>query len=190
MLSSKTGPWKVRVRFEALAMTAPNGPNPKMSYANHGLNHVMDSRRISTFWRLILLIPALVGFCIWWTAFSLVPNPNRVGTHTQLGLAECPMMARTGGACPTCGMTTAAAWLARGHLQDSLRSNPAGLPLFGLAITTAGWLGLCSFKGRIVGFENWDRPLALCSGGLFSIALTCWLIRLSQAAQQATVAGP
>lgn len=171
-------------------MTAPKGPNPRMSHANHGLNHVMDPRRISTLWRLLLLIPALVGFSIWGTAFSLVPNPNRVGTHTQLGLAECPTMARTSVPCPTCGMTTAAAWLARGHLQDSLRSNPAGLPLFGLAISTAGWLGFCSYKGRIVGFDNWDRPLALYSGGLFTIALTCWAIRLSQAAQQASGNSP
>ncbi len=171
-------------------MNAPKGPNPRLSFTDHGLDHGTDPRRISTLWRSLLLIPTLAGIGIWWMAFSLVPSPNRFGTHTQLGLAKCPTMAQTGVPCPTCGMTTAAAWLARGHFRNSIKSNPAGLPLFGLAISATAWLGFCSYKGRIVGFDNWDRPLALCSGGLFSIALTCWAIRLSQAAQQASFHSP
>ena len=180
----------VRVGFEAHAMIAVMGPNSKETGLGYGDGHNLNSRRIPIVWRVLLLIPGFAGLAVWALAVSLVPSPNHLGTHTQLGLPECPTMVQTGYPCPTCGMTTAAAWLARGHIRDSLDSNPAGLPIFSLAIRGLIWLGFCSLKGQIVVFEDWDRPLVLCTAGLFSIALTTWAIRLCQITQWPASSGP
>lgn len=60
----------------------------------------------------------------------LSPSPTGVGTHEQLGLPPCGLLALTGLPCPACGMTTAFAHLAHFDVLASLRANPMGLPLF------------------------------------------------------------
>lgn len=131
-------------------------------------------------WRTLLLLIPVAGLGLWAGLIRLSPSHAGLGTHVQLGLAPCPTLATTGQPCPTCGMTTAAAWLARGRVQQAARSNPAALPLFGLAMLAAAWAGACAVRGRLVWFANWDRPLELWAVGSFLIAAATWLVRMGQ----------
>lgn len=60
----------------------------------------------------------------------LTPATNGVGTHEQLGLPPCGILALTGWPCPACGLTTAFAHLAHFDPVASVTANPLGLPLF------------------------------------------------------------
>lgn len=60
------------------------------------------------------------------TAFILPPSPNGVGTHREMGLFPCAMLATTGVPCPSCGMTTSFSWFYKGNLVASLYTQPAG----------------------------------------------------------------
>lgn len=79
-----------------------------------------------TVW-LVLLCTAVSVLVI---ARVLTPAASGVGTHEQLGLPPCGILALTGWPCPACGLTTAFAHLA--HLQPiaSVSANPMGVPLF------------------------------------------------------------
>jgi len=131
-------------------------------------------------WRTLLMVIPLAALGVWGLLLGLSPSPARLGTHVQLGLAPCPTLAATGRPCPTCGMTTAAAWLARGRVAEAASANMAALPLFGLVILAAAWAGACAVRGRLVWFENWDRPLELWAVGSFLIAAATWLVRVGQ----------
>src|SRR5438105_1225691 len=74
-------------------------------------------------------------------AAPLTPDAGGMGTHTQLGLAPCQWLARTGIPCPSCGMTTSLAWFVRGHLLESLYVQPMGAVLAALACCCV-WGGL------------------------------------------------
>lgn len=81
-------------------------------------------------------------------AASLRPSPDGYGSHTELGLARCQFLDRTGLPCPSCGMTTSWAWFARGNVEASLYVQPMGTVL---AILTACcfWVALyCAATGR------------------------------------------
>ena len=72
----------------------------------------------------------------------LTPSPSGVGTHrASLGMPPCNFLQTTGLPCPSCGMTTSFAWLARGNLAASAYVQPMGAVL---AILAAGsvWGGL------------------------------------------------
>ena len=74
-------------------------------------------------------------------AARLKPDAGGMGTHTQLGLAPCQWLARTGIPCPSCGMTTSFAWFVRGNLAASVYVQPMGSVLAALAATCV-WVGL------------------------------------------------
>jgi hypothetical protein len=77
----------------------------------------------------------VIGLCA-----TLTPNPTGDGTHEQLYLAPCGFKQATGYPCPTCGMTTAFAAMARFQVLDALRYQPFGAALFiGLILAAAGW---------------------------------------------------
>lgn len=81
-------------------------------------------------------------------ASTLLPNPDGMGTHRELGLAPCHWLQVTGMPCPSCGMTTSWAWFARGNLTASFYIQPMGTVL---AIIAAAcfWGGLyIAFTGR------------------------------------------
>ena len=69
----------------------------------------------------------------WW----LDPDPAGVGTHTQLHIPRCGWIDTIGIPCPTCGMTTAFAHAADGHLLRSFMTQPAGAVV---ALATAATL--------------------------------------------------
>ena len=56
----------------------------------------------------------------------LKPSPDLYGTHTQLGLPPCPMMAIFHVRCPGCGLTTSFSATAHGKFAMAFRAHPAG----------------------------------------------------------------
>lgn len=84
--------------------------------------------------RLLALLPlagasGLLGVAAW-----LQPASGGVGTHEQLALPPCGWVLAMDLPCPTCGMTTAFAHAADGHLLASFFTQPLG---FVLALATA-----------------------------------------------------
>src|SRR3954466_2501001 len=77
----------------------------------------------------------LLGLLI--TAARLTPDPRGLGTHRQLGLPPCTVVAWFGVRCPSCGMTTAWAHMVRGQLASAVRANCGGA-LLALAAIAAG----------------------------------------------------
>ena len=57
-----------------------------------------------------------------------------MGSHVALGLPPCGFLLWFELPCPTCGLTTAFAHLARLQLTASLRAHPLGVPLFAAAV--------------------------------------------------------
>jgi len=60
----------------------------------------------------------------------LQPSPDRVGTHTQIGLPPCPFLHFTGIPCPSCGLTTSVSHSARLHFYEAIITQPFGLIVF------------------------------------------------------------
>jgi hypothetical protein len=71
-------------------------------------------------------------------ASFLKPSAAGHGTHEQLGLPPCTMLAVTGHPCPTCGMTTALAAMAHAQWLPAWRAQPFGAAL-ALAAAALVW---------------------------------------------------
>jgi len=56
----------------------------------------------------------------------LHPDERGLGTHEQLHLGACNVLATTGWPCPTCGMTTSFSALAHGQVGLAFRAHPFG----------------------------------------------------------------
>jgi len=76
---------------------------------------------------VVVALPTLTVLAI---ARHLQPDPAGVGTHTQLGLGRCPVLALTGYPCPMCGMTTTFALMADLRPVDAALNQPFGVVLF------------------------------------------------------------
>ena len=88
-------------------------------------------------------LSALLG-----VARALEPNPLGHGTHQQLGLPPCTFMMLFNRPCPSCGMTTAWAWLMRGQVAAATRANAAGTLLGVMAVIGVPWLLVSAARGR------------------------------------------
>ena len=99
---------------------------------------------------------ALAAVAILVVAARLAPGDRRLGTHRQLGLPPCGFVTMTGFPCPTCGMTTAHAFMVHGRILDALRSHVAGSMM---AVGMVGVLVIalcCAVTGRYAAV-NWYR---------------------------------
>jgi hypothetical protein len=76
--------------------------------------------------RLVGAVAAIIAAALLGVAAWLRPAENGVGTHTQLALPGCQWVTIMDLPCPTCGMTTAFAHAADGHLLASVRAQPLG----------------------------------------------------------------
>lgn len=81
----------------------------------------------------------------------LTPSPSGYGTHTQLFLPPCLFHAITHLPCPTCGLTTSFAHLARGEVVAALHSNLLGPLVFILAVLQIPY--------RLIAIVTRHRPL-------------------------------
>src|SRR5262245_15153515 len=82
-----------------------------------------------------LALAAMLAVAVW-----LTPNERGFGTHQQLGLPECSVLAAFHIRCPACGMTTSWAYTVRGQLWRAATANCGGMLLAIGAILLAPWL--------------------------------------------------
>lgn len=121
--------------------------------------------------RLLALMIGLACLTVMVTAARLNPSPTGIGTHTELGLDQCQFALRTGLPCPSCGMTTSFAWLARGNLLAAFYVQPMGA-LLGLLTILATWTGFyVAVTGRAV-----YRLIALGPSRYYVPGLLAWAI--------------
>jgi len=108
----------------------------------------------------------------------LEPDPQGYGTHRQLGLPPCTIVALTGKRCPTCGMTTAWANVVRGRLPAALGANVGGTLLCLIALVLAPSLLLAAVRG----YRPWWLPgvegAAWLLAAVSAVTLIDWTIRL------------
>ena len=77
-------------------------------------------------YRIWAAVIGLLCLAVLLAAGFVTPNENGIGSHQQLDLPVCGFYERTGYPCPTCGMTTAFAYMVRGHVLRSFIVQPAG----------------------------------------------------------------
>jgi hypothetical protein len=127
--------------------------------------------------RLVWLVLAVLPATVIGTAAALTPNPLGHGTHTQLGLPPCGFLVVTGYPCPGCGLTTAFANMADGHVVAAARANSFGVLLFLVSAATVFVSLLALVRGWAVvpvlerlAIERWALVLSL-------VSLTVWVTR-------------
>lgn len=140
--------------------------------------------------RCFAALGALAALALLITAARLRPSPTGMGTHTQLGLTPCGMLAATGVPCPTCGMTTAFAAAANLHPLGSLAAQPFGTVL---ALATAVGFWAClhvaltgSRLGPLAGRLLTPRVLWAIAG----IWAAAWVYRIAVTPADAATPGP
>ena len=108
----------------------------------------------------------------------LHPDPSLLGTHVQLGLPPCAFLTWTGLPCPTCGLTTAFAHMARLEVTMAARAHWLGPLLFA---TTVAAIPLGAFAcTRALPFTAVIKRLRLVRvAAIIAAAATVgWLARL------------
>lgn len=122
---------------------------------------------------------AILIFCsIFFISFRLQPSQTDIGTHTQLRLPPCIFLKMTGLPCPSCGMTTSFAQLARGNILGALKANPAGPMLAAVFI-----LIICTSARAFVLNRPWNDIFGkkrFQSAAIFVIALYIgiWILKI------------
>lgn len=96
---------------------------------------------------------ALAAPCIGIVALALTLSPRSAGygTHEQLGIPGCSLLASSGYPCPTCGMTTSVSAGVRGQFALAWRAHPFGLVLLGaiVALAVVGVVELATGRGSV-----------------------------------------
>lgn len=75
-------------------------------------------------------------------------------------------------------MTTAVAHATRGRLDRAWSSNPAGALLAVVSVPLIGWLILCSWKRRPIGFRTVEAPLLGLLLTIVVVSAAFWLMRI------------
>ncbi len=108
----------------------------------------------------------------------LEPDPAGYGTHRQLGMSACGMMATTGVPCPTCGMTTAFSLAIRGRWIEAFKAQAAGTLLVVLVGLTCAVSGSVLLTGK-VWLVNWFRVSVLTIVFVsLAILLAAWIVKI------------
>ena len=122
-------------------------------------------------WSLVLV----AGFLM---ARGLEPDPRGYGTHEQFGLPACTFLETSGLPCPSCGMTTSFAYLARGRLVDAARANLAGCALAIVCAAQIPWAWFSILRGRLWLVRRLDAWFVWTVTGLTLVAAVHWIWRI------------
>jgi len=122
--------------------------------------------------RLRGLIAAGVCWAILAVLASLEPAAVGYGTHEQLGGLPCGFLVRTGWPCPTCGVTTSLAAMARGRVLLAWRAQPFGVAMFLVlaGVAVLGSVELITGRGLLGRF----KPSVWWAVGLVAAMLAGW----------------
>ena len=124
--------------------------------------------------RVLLLIGGvgLAGLLL--TARLLQPSSDGFGTHRQLGMPACSLVAILGVRCPSCGMTTSWVYWMRGDVLRAVEVN-AGGSMLALAATLGGpWTLVSGLRGRYVWFRLNEYFLIAAAVATVVVVLIQW----------------
>jgi hypothetical protein len=93
-------------------------------------------------------------------AACLTPAPDGYGTHTRLHLPPCAFREVTGLPCPSCGLTTSMAYMARFQFGKAFFANPFGCAGFPVVVFI-GILGAFSLVSGASFSRNMERFFGL-----------------------------
>lgn len=117
---------------------------------------------------------SLLGLAAW-----MQPAADGLGTHTQLNLPPCAWIAAADIPCPTCGMTTAFAHAADGHLGAALLAQPFGALLAlatAMAFVVGSYTAATGSRVAVLFQRLWGRRAAWALGIGFVAA---WLFKIA-----------
>ncbi len=133
--------------------------------------------------RLIAGFLGLPSWVVLGVAGWLEADPVGHGTHKQLGLGTCTILALTGWPCPMCGMTTTFTHMAHGSPVDALLTQPFGVVLFllTLAAGTLAVVELARPRQRFLRIWRWieSRETAVAAGLMLGLLLG-WIYKLAE----------
>ena len=127
--------------------------------------------------RLVWMAVAIGALSVLLLARWLEPDPRGFGTHEQLGLPPCGFAQLTGLLCPSCGLTTAFAYMARGFLTPALEAHALGPLLFALTCASIPFASVASARAWPISvtLQRLRAPaLAVIIAGT---ALVYWVVR-------------
>ena len=127
--------------------------------------------------RLLLVAIGGVLLLLLVTAAAIKPDKRGYGTHQRLGLPPCSFKVVTGVRCPSCGMTTSWAYLVRGQIVNSVKSNCGGAFLGLVVIVMAPWALASGVRGRWLWRPFNERMALVTALTLISITLIDWSVR-------------
>jgi hypothetical protein len=131
---------------------------------------------------LVLLAVLLAG--VFALALHLDPyKDGRVwydGTHRQLGLPPCTFKDWTKLPCPTCGMSSSFALLARGDVVRSLKANAAGTVLAVGFLLAIPWSVISAVRGRWLFVRSIEWTLVRLIVALMVLMFVRWAIVLME----------
>lgn len=160
-------------RITYLASSSQSALDPKCCPGNRS---ALD-RQLGVIERLGLLAVAFVLVLLLAVARWLSPDPSGMGTHQQLGLPACTMLAFSGVRCPGCGMTTSWAHTLDGNFVEAFQTNAAGSLLCWLCVACVPILAWVVVSGQPTR-DGWASKFALFGFlGVMTIALIEWGLR-------------
>jgi hypothetical protein len=124
----------------------------------------------------VLLLLGLA--CVFGLAAWLKPDATGIGTHTELGLPPCGFYVVFHKPCPSCGMTTAFAWMMHGRPARALEAQPAGVAVFLAAAFLFVYLPWAWWRGRAPVQILETKGFLPTVLGLIAIILVVWGIRV------------
>lgn len=117
-------------------------------------------------------------------------SARSMGTHTQIGLADCGFLRVTGVPCPSCGMTTSFALLMRGDVVNSVRANLAGTGLAVIGLVSIPWCLLSAWRGQKLFVRSAEWAVSIIVLGVAGLALVRWMIVVAWNLSAGGGAGP
>jgi hypothetical protein len=126
-----------------------------------------------------LIASVVVGLAVAsvWFLARVPPDPRGYGTHELFGMTPCGWPERYGIPCPTCGVTTAAAWLVHLSPWRAVATQPFGAVVAALGLWLAFVALVCLVRRR--SFVAWlaRLPYGTLLGLGIVLMLVAWLYK-------------
>ena len=129
--------------------------------------------------RLVAAGVALAALAPLVIASLLEPSSDGLGTHRQLGLPACSWVAGLGLPCPSCGMTTAFSFAARGELGTAFATQPAGAVLAMLTAIVAVVAAWTAATGSRIGELLWSAMDRRAWWSLLGVVALAWIYKIA-----------
>lgn len=160
-------------------MTSTSVTSVRLPVGDAGVREIRAATTVSWRGRVLAAGVAVAALAVLALAAWMEPAASGMGTHRQLGLPECTWITMMNAPCPTCGMTTAFAHAADGHLRAAFHAQPLGA-LLALATAMAAILSIyIALTGSRIAHalaRLWDRR---CGWLLAALVLAAWLYKIA-----------